>query len=79
MLQIIAVALTSLGLAAFMANRLYVLFTQKQITVKGITYSRQRKPVSYWLIAVMATFGLLVGSAIFVISASVLASGAASN
>jgi hypothetical protein len=77
MLQIIALALVGLGLAAFMANRLYVLATQKQITVKGITYSRKGRPVAYWLVAVMATFGLFAGLAIFVVSAAVLAFGGA--
>ncbi len=72
MLQIIFLALASGGLAAFMLNRLYVLFTQNQINVKGFVYSRKEMPAFYWFWVIAATFGLLAGSVLFILSAAVL-------
>ncbi|WP_300117102.1 hypothetical protein [Sphingobium sp.] len=60
-------ALVGLGLAAFMVNRLYVGIGERQIKVKGITYSRSSTPIMYWIVMAMAVFGLcfglLIGSA----------------
>ncbi len=72
MLQIIALIVVSGGLAVFMSNRLYVLFKKKKLTVKGITYSLEQRPIYYWFLVVAATFGLLAGLAIFVLSATAL-------
>ncbi len=72
MLGIIFLAITSAGLAAFMVNRLYVLFTKHQINVKGFIYSRADKPIYYWFWVGAATFGLCAGLILFVLSIAVL-------
>ncbi len=48
--------LVSGGVATFMLNRLYVGLSQKQLTVKGILYSRLHTPVQYWTTMVVAAF-----------------------
>jgi hypothetical protein len=48
-------------LTGFMANRLYVGLSRSQLNVKGITYSRERTPIAYWISMTMAAFGLLFG------------------
>lgn len=54
-------ALVGFGLSAFMVNRLYVGIGGHQINVKGITYSRSATPIAYWLVMIMAVFGLCFG------------------
>ena len=54
-------ALLSIGMASFMLNRLYVLFTKRQINVKGIIYSREQQPIYYWFWVAAVTFGLFAG------------------
>jgi len=71
-LGIIFLAVTSGGLAVFMVNRLYVLFTNHQINVKGFVYSQTEQPIGYWFWVVAATFGLCAGAGLFVLSMAVL-------
>lgn len=47
--------------SAFMANRLYVGFSQRSIIVKGVTYSRGGEPKMYVAVMFMAGWGLLFG------------------
>lgn len=54
-------ALVGFGLAVFMVNRLYVGVSERQINVKGVTYSRSSTPVMYWIVVVLAIFGLCWG------------------
>ena len=75
MIGSVFLTLTGFGLAAFMVNRLYVLFTRKQINVHGITYSREHTPIMYWLEALMIVFGLLAGSVLGVAGATGLIFG----
>jgi hypothetical protein len=71
-LSIIFLAITSAALAAFMLNRLHVLFTKHQINVKGFTYSRADQPIYYWFWVGAVTFGLCAGLSLFVLSIGVL-------
>jgi hypothetical protein len=57
----LAFALVGFGLAAFMVNRLYVGIGERQINVKGTTYSRSSTPIMYWIVMAMAVFGLCFG------------------
>lgn len=57
-------ALVGFGLAAFMLNRLYVGIGERQINVKGITYSRSSSPVMYWIVMALAVFGFCWGAII---------------
>jgi hypothetical protein len=52
-------AIVFVALTGFMANRLYVGLSNSQLKVKGITYSRDRMPIAYWISVTMAGFGLL--------------------
>jgi hypothetical protein len=72
MLQLIFLALVSGGLAAFMMNRLYVLFTQHKIDVKGFIYSREDSPIYYWFWVGAAIFGLFAGLGLLILSVGVL-------
>ncbi|MES2303693.1 MAG: hypothetical protein WC816_14900 [Sphingomonas sp.] len=54
-------ALVGFGLSIFMVNRLYVGIGERQINVKGITYSRSSTPIMYWIVMAMAVFGLCFG------------------
>ena len=54
-------SLVGFGLAAFMVNRLYVGIGERQINVKGITYSRSSTKILYWIVMAMAVFGLCFG------------------
>lgn len=49
--------------SGFMANRLYVGISKKCIQVKGVTYSREREPIMYWIVMILAVWGILVGLA----------------
>jgi hypothetical protein len=72
MLSIIFLAITSAGLAAFMVNRLYVLFTKHSINVKGFNYSRADQPIYYLFWVGAATFGLCAGLGLCILSITVL-------
>jgi len=54
-------ALAGFGPFAFMVNRLYVGIGERQINVKGITYSRYSTPIAYWIVMMLAIFGLCWG------------------
>ena len=50
------------GVAAFMANRLYVLVRYRAINIKGITYSKAETPIMYWVQMALIIFMLaLIG------------------
>ena len=61
MVVIVIDALVSIVMVAFMLNRLYVIFAEQQINVKGIIYSRVEQPIYYWFWVVAVTFGLCAG------------------
>lgn len=44
------------GVSAFMANRLYVLVRYRAINVKGITYSKAKTPIMYWVQMALIVF-----------------------
>lgn len=48
----------------FMVNRLYVGLSQKQITIKGVTYARGRDTFWYWFTMAMAAIALAFGLAL---------------
>lgn len=72
MIAFIFGALVSIGTVGFMLNRLYVLFTRRQIHVKGILYSRAEQPVFYWFWAVAFTVGLCAGLGLLAMSTEIL-------
>lgn len=51
--------LVSWIVAAFMANRLYVIVRYGSINIKGVIYSRSDTPIMYWVEMVTILFGLL--------------------
>lgn len=48
----------------FMVNRVYVGLTQRQITIKGVTYIRGRDTFWYWFVIAMAVLGFCFGLAL---------------
>ena len=47
--------------AGFMANRLYVGLSRRELNVKGALYARGTTPIAYWLSMACAFLGLLGG------------------
>ncbi len=43
--------------ACFMVSRVYLLIAKGQLNVKGVVYSRQRTPISYWITLIFAIVG----------------------
>ena len=46
---------------AFMVNRLYVGLSRRAIQIKGVVYSRAHEPIMYWIVMVLAVWGIAVG------------------
>lgn len=63
------------GLAAFMANRLYVMAVYKAINVKGQHYERAADPFQFWFFVGAACLGLVFGALLFVGSIAMLWQG----
>jgi len=49
--------LLMLGSGGFVASRAYLLIARGTLNVKGVTYSRARTPVSYWVELALAITG----------------------
>jgi hypothetical protein len=50
------------AVAAFMVNRLYVIVRYRAINVKGVTYSKVKTPVMFWIVmALIIIANILVG------------------
>ena len=58
-----------IGLAVFMANRLYVGLSHGEINVRGWNYSRQTAPFQFWSTMLFASLGLLFSLAILIAGA----------
>lgn len=62
-----ALFIVAAALAAFLANRLYVGLSRRELNVKGALYSRTTTPIAYWismscaLIGLLLTFSIVVG------------------
>ena len=46
--------------ACFLASRIYLLFTKGELNVKGVTYSKERTPIMYWITVINVTVGMLL-------------------
>ena len=50
------------SVAAFMANRLYVIVRYREINIKGAVYSRAETPIMYWIqMILIASMLVLIG------------------
>ncbi|MDG2535131.1 hypothetical protein P6144_15835 [Sphingomonas sp. HITSZ_GF] len=63
------------GVAAFVANRLYVILRHREINVRGAVYSRADTPALYWaqLLLVVVALMLVGGIALAMTLGAVLA------
>lgn len=52
---------------AFLSNRLYVIIRYREITIKGVTYSKSSTPIMYWLQMLLIIAGLLMTGGIAVV------------
>jgi hypothetical protein len=65
MFDTIALLIVSGGLAAFMANRLYVMAVYKVIGVKGQHYERSSNPFLFWFFVGAFCLSFAFGTALF--------------
>jgi hypothetical protein len=57
------------SVAAFMANRLYVIVRYRQINIKGAVYSRAETPIMYWIqMVLIASMLVLIGGIAFLMT-----------
>ena len=69
MIANIALLLISWSVAAFLANRLYVIIKYRSITIKGAIYSKANTPVMYWVEMAIISIGFLLVGGIAIIMA----------
>lgn len=75
MFMTVVLLVVSLGLAAFMANRLYVMAVNNAIDVKGQHYEQASDPFLFWFFALAACFGLVFGASLFIAAMAMLITG----
>jgi len=51
----------------FLSNRLYVIVSYREITIKGVTYSKSSTPIMYWIQMLLIMAGLLMTGGIAVV------------